>query len=212
VTRIENADVAFSRHPVHFCPGTQGGSEWNGPAYDPATNLLYTGAVDWCATVSLQAAQKTRDSPLRQPWSGHAAANDHEVFGKLDAPATWAGWVYATDADDGTVHWKFKAPFPFMSGVTSTAGGLIFAGDMGGNLYAFDSRTGSVLWSRPTGGAIGGGVITYRDHGSQKVAAAVGMTSPIWPTIKTTAKVLVFDLHDATGMQPHSSHKAVDRL
>src|SRR5271165_6303464 len=55
VTRIENADVPFVvGKAVHFCPGTVGGAEWNGPAYDPRTNLIYTGEVDWCSTVTMQ--------------------------------------------------------------------------------------------------------------------------------------------------------------
>lgn len=37
VTKIENHDTPFSKDPVHFSPGSQGGSEWNGPAYDPST-------------------------------------------------------------------------------------------------------------------------------------------------------------------------------
>ncbi len=194
VTRVENADAPFSQQPVHFCPGTQGGSEWNGPAYDPATNLLFTGAVDWCATVALQPEDQTRNSELHKPWSGHNAANAGEAFGKLDPPATWAGWIYAVDADSGAVEWKFKAPFPVMSGVTATAGGLVFVGDMGGTLYAFAAQGGKMLWSNATGAAIGGGVITYSDGGNQRVAAAIGMSSAIWPTPKTTAKVVVLGL------------------
>ena len=194
VTRVENATAPLSRQPVHFCPGIQGGSEWNGPAYDPATNLLYTGAVDWCTTVTLQAPEKTRSSSMYQSWSANDTSNPSEVFGRLDPPSTWAGWVYATDADSGAVAWKFKAPSPVMSGVTSTDGGLVFVGDMGGTLYAFGAGDGKVLWSQALGGALGGGVITYSDGGKQRVAAAVGMTSPIWPTQKTTEKVVILGL------------------
>src|SRR5262249_35200128 len=39
VTAIENADVLFSpEKSVHFCPGSIGGAEWNGPAYNPQKN------------------------------------------------------------------------------------------------------------------------------------------------------------------------------
>jgi len=156
VTRIENRNVPFSEQPVHFCPGTQGGSEWNGAAYDPATNLIYTGAVDWCATVTLAPEQKTKSVPDGKPWSGNEAASEKETFGKLDPTSEWAGWIYATDADSGATSWKFKVPFPVMSGVTPTAGGLVFVGDMGGNLYAFNAETGQMLWSQKIGGALGG--------------------------------------------------------
>ena len=33
MTKVENADVEFAAgQPVHFCPGSIGGAEWNGPA------------------------------------------------------------------------------------------------------------------------------------------------------------------------------------
>jgi alcohol dehydrogenase (cytochrome c) len=58
VTRIENADAPFATDKaVHFCSGSVGGAEWNGPAYDPQTNLILIGEVDWCATVTLQNAK-----------------------------------------------------------------------------------------------------------------------------------------------------------
>jgi len=44
------------------------------------------------------------------------------------------------------------------------------------------------------GGALGGGVITYQSQGVQRIAVAAGMTSPIWPTEKTTAKVIVLSV------------------
>jgi alcohol dehydrogenase (cytochrome c) len=45
---------------VHFCPGAVGGAEWNSPAYDPRTNLIMIGEVDWCDTVRLRSVKKLR--------------------------------------------------------------------------------------------------------------------------------------------------------
>jgi alcohol dehydrogenase (cytochrome c) len=81
-----------------------------------------------------------------------------------------------------------------MGGVTPTAGGVLFFGDMGGTLYAFDAARGRKLWSSKLEGAIGGGIITYDTGAGQKVAVAAGMTSPIWPTAKVNAEVVVFGL------------------
>jgi len=36
---------------VRFCPGIQGGVEWNGAAFSPDSNSLF---VDWCANVQLK--------------------------------------------------------------------------------------------------------------------------------------------------------------
>ena len=73
VTTIENAEAPFaSGKPVRFCPGSVGGAEWNSPAYDPATNLILIGEVDWCDTVTLEDDQKLAAAPMGQPWTGMA--------------------------------------------------------------------------------------------------------------------------------------------
>lgn len=67
------------------------------------------------------------------------------------ASDTANGWVTAMDAGSGAVKWKCHAPQPVVSGITPTAGGVVFAGDIGGNLYALDAGTGKVLLTYPTG-------------------------------------------------------------
>jgi PQQ-dependent dehydrogenase (methanol/ethanol family) len=186
MTTVVNADAPLTAEGTRFCPGSQGGAEWNGPAYDPSHDTLFTGEVDWCTTVNVDSKEALQSVPHGQAWSGGGGG-----FGTFDDTSKWAGWLTATDAATGAKRWEFKAPFPIMSGVTPTAGGLVLFGDMGGTLYAFDSATGKQLWSQDLGGAIGGGVISYDAGGGQKVAVAAGMTSPIWPTPKTTGKVVV---------------------
>ena len=67
VTKFENADVPFEvGKPVHFCPGSTGGAEWNGAAYDPQTNLILIGEVEWCTTVTLQPKQQLEETRDRQ--------------------------------------------------------------------------------------------------------------------------------------------------
>jgi len=195
VTRIENADKTFSEgNAVHFCPGSTGGAEWNGPAYDTRTNLVYIGEVEWCTTVTLQTPEKVIKTPNGQPWSAEDSINPFDTWGKQDPFGHWAGWVYAVDADTGTWKWRVKTNYPIQSGMTPTAGGVVFFGDMGGNFYAVDAIDGRKLWGQKIGGAIGGGVITYTVNGVQKIAAATGLTEVLWPTEITTAKVSILGL------------------
>lgn len=63
-----------------------------------------------------------------------------------------SGWLTSVNADTGAVRWKFHAPAPVVSGITPTAGGITFFGDVAGTLYALKSSDGSVLFSTPTGG------------------------------------------------------------
>jgi alcohol dehydrogenase (cytochrome c) len=202
VTRIENADAPFSvGKPVHFCPGSTGGGEWNGAAYDPQTNLIFTGEVDWCTTVTLQTKKQIQETAVGQPWSGEASINPYNVWGKPDPFGDWAGWVYAVDADTGAWKWRLKSNYPIQSGMTPTAGGIVFFGDMGGNFYALDAANGQKLWGQKIGGAIAGGVITYTVNGAQKIAAATGLTEILWPTEITTAKVSILGLDAAATNQ-----------
>ena len=50
-TRV-NADAPVSRTPIYVCPGTLGGSEWNGPAFSPTLNELVVPSDDnWCSNI-----------------------------------------------------------------------------------------------------------------------------------------------------------------
>ena len=199
VTGIDNAEAPFEPgKPVHFCPGTTGGAEWNGPAYDPRTNLALVGEIQWCATVTVQPKDKVEQTADGKPWSGEASINPYNVWGKSDPVFDWKGFVYAVDADSGRWRWRAESNYPVQSGVTPTAGGVVFFGDMGGNFYALDASSGEKLWGRKIGGAVGGGVITYDTGAGQRVAAATGLTEVLWPSEITTAKVSVL------GIKPQS--------
>jgi alcohol dehydrogenase (cytochrome c) len=196
VTRIENVEEPFSiEKDVHFCPGAGGGAEWNSPAYDPATNLIFTGDVDWCTTVRLQTRGEVVASSIGQPWTGEKSWNPFNVFGKFTrADGVWAGWLHAVDADSGVWKWRLKSNYPITGAVTPTAGGLLFFGDMGGNFYALDAATGQKLWGQKIGGAIGGGVITYIANGAQKVAVTTGYISPAFPVEIRRAQIAILGL------------------
>jgi len=197
VTRIENVDAPFAvGKPVHFCPGTAGGAEWNGPAYDPRTNLVLIGEVEWCSTVRLQTDAKIRKVAPGKPSSGMATINPYHTFGVSDSPRHWAGWVYAVDADSGIWKWRVKSNYPILGGMTPTGGGLVFFGDVSGNFYALDAYNGQRLWGQKIGGAIGGGVITYNSGSEQRIAVSSGFTSPVWPTAAHTGKIVVLGLRD----------------
>ena len=203
VDRIENADVPFAPDKaVHFCPGSFGGAEWNSPAYDPQTNLILIGEDDWCDTVTIQNDKQIQDVKPGQPWSGMATLIPFYMWGRpARADGYWNGWVYAVDADSGVWKWRLKSNYPILSGMTPTAGGVVFFGDMGGNFYVLDAANGQKLWGEQLGGGIGGGVITYTADGAQKVAVATGFTSVFWPTQIVTGKIVILGLDSASANQ-----------
>lgn len=190
-TTRANVNVPLSRdHMTRFCPGIQGGNEWNGAAYSPGTNMLYAAAVDWCAHVQL----KKDTVNLPAPGSGYWFGAENPLSDMLDPPNQARGWLTAFDAENGRVRWKYHAPHPMLAAVTPTAGGIVFAADMSGQLYAFDASTGRVAWQTNTGQSTGGGIVTYAAGGRQRLGVASGMKSPIWPGGAAQSRILVYGL------------------
>jgi alcohol dehydrogenase (cytochrome c) len=74
----------------------------------------------------------------------------------------------------GEKKWEFRLQSPPWSGVLSTAGVLLFSGDMEGNFFALDAATGQLLWRFQTGGAIFANPITYMSEGKQYLSIAAG--------------------------------------
>jgi len=181
ITTIENIEAPLTPAGTRFCPGTAGGSQWNGPAFSPATNLVYVNAVDWCSTV-----KSDPDYDGKKNMLGSANA-----FG--DKAKDVAGWVTAVDADTGAVRWKFKAAAPMVAGLAVTASGLVLTADMASDFLAFDAANGKLLHSIKLGQPTGGGVITYRAGGKQRIAVATGLEDRIMET-HGSPTVVVFGL------------------
>ncbi|MBI3248007.1 MAG: PQQ-binding-like beta-propeller repeat protein [Deltaproteobacteria bacterium] len=163
VTTIKKPDRAPTSKGVYTCPGPLGGVEWNGPAYDHGAKQIVVGSVDWCSILK-------SDEVDYQP-------GKFFVAGSWEPDPTWSGWVTAVDPDSGTVRWKYHADTPVVAGITPTAGGVTFTGDMGGNFLALESATGKLLLKTATGGSLAGGVITYALDGKQYVALTSGNVS-----------------------------------
>jgi alcohol dehydrogenase (cytochrome c) len=178
VTTIANASAPVVPSGTHFCPGTKGGVVWNGPALSTHTAWAYVGSVDWCSTLELATAP-----PTYKPGKSWLGSSDS--YGTSDPMSS--GHVTALDVALGYVAWTCKTPAPVVAGVTATAGGLVLTGDLAGNFYAFNDRSGAVLKTLALGAPIGGGVITYVTGGKQYIAVAAGLTSASWGTSKSTA-------------------------
>ena len=190
-TTRENMDLRLTiSGALHFCPGSQGGTEWNGPAYLPSMNLLVVGAADWCTSLRLVRPDSSIATKPGTPWTGAIG----QGFGVQDSTVKWQGWITAIDADSGTVRWKHRTAMPQLGGVTTTSAGLVLVGELSGDVVALDARAGHELWRGKTGNAIGGGVITYAVRDRQLVAVAAGMNSPTWPVTAATARIVVYGL------------------
>jgi PQQ-dependent dehydrogenase (methanol/ethanol family) len=164
VTTIVQAPPVPTKEGVKACPGYAGGVEWNGPGLDRLNNQLIVGAVDVCFLVKLGSNTKYR-------------YGEPEFGGSVEPVGDSTGWITAMDAETGAVRWKYHAEKPVVAGVTPTASGITFTGDLAGNLLVFNSKTGDVIRKVKTGGALAGAVVTYEAAGKQYVAFNSGNIS-----------------------------------
>ena len=168
LTTIRNATAPVTTAGVHVCPGVFGGVQWNGPTYHKGANVLIAPAVDWCGQFVLD------DTVKFVPFQNY-------LGGRVTLDTVRQGWVTAVNASTGTVQWRYRSDKPVVAAVTSTAGGVVFAGELTGDLVALDATTGAVRFRHFTGGQVGGGIVTYEAGGRQYVAVASGTTSAFWP-------------------------------
>jgi alcohol dehydrogenase (cytochrome c) len=163
---------------MRVCPGTLGGAEWNGPAFDPKTRMLFVNSVDWCGGFKRQTA----------PGSTFGGSLNFDPIEKV------SGWVRGFDAVTGATKWIKHTEGPMVAGVTPTAGGVVFTGTPSGQFWGLDPATGNVLYEFNTGGALGGGISSYAVAGRQYLAVTSGSASKtIWKTAGAPT-VIVFAL------------------
>lgn len=191
-TTRENLDTLLSPdRSTRFCPGSQGGTEWNGPAFHPGLNLVFVNATDWCTSVKLANIDTLRGQP-GMPWTG--SADPKAAFGQQDPKEKWGGWLSAFDADTGAERWKYHSSAPLLAAVTPTAGGVLFTGDLNGDVLAFDAASGKLLWQEHIGNPMAAGLVSYEAAGHQRIAVAAGKISPLWPVESGTAQIVIFSL------------------
>jgi alcohol dehydrogenase (cytochrome c) len=143
-------------------PDQWGGTNFNPPSYDPRLGLFFVSARETCATYH---GQQPVFTPGQLTPGGVVWADRDREYGALRA----------LDVLTGELSWEFRYPLPNMSGVMSTAAGLVFAGDQEGNFIAFDSATGRDLWHYQTGTSIwGAAAMTYMLEGRQYVLIPSG--------------------------------------
>jgi alcohol dehydrogenase (cytochrome c) len=162
-----NVEAPVTTAPLRVCPGTLGGEEWNGSSYFAKQNMLIVPATDWCAEFNKDA---TAPDPVKEHIRGFYFGGET----KFDPWSAARGRLTAFDASTGHEKWRYDSAKPLTAGVTTTAGDLVFTGEMTGDLVALDARSGKVLLRRELGGPAAGGVVTYEAHNVQNVAVVSG--------------------------------------
>jgi glucose dehydrogenase len=135
-------------------PASTGAANWPAPSFNPDTGMFYLHAM---ASYSVYYLTDLDDKP-----EGYGGRDD----------ALWSRhMLQAIEYKTGKIVWSHVYPGlgGGLSGLLSTAGKLLFGGDPTGNVVAFDSATGKILWHAGLAAPVSNAPITFELDGRQYV-------------------------------------------
>jgi alcohol dehydrogenase (cytochrome c) len=144
----------------------QGAANWPPPSYSPQTGLFYVPTTETYALYYL-----TEPDPRGALGLG---GKDERSVG------TAGSYLTAIDYKTGKIVWKRRYRTTANTGLTAgfltTAGRLLFGGDVGGNFVAYDPGNGTPLWHTQLGANTTNAPETYMVDGKQYVLVGAGDT------------------------------------
>jgi alcohol dehydrogenase (cytochrome c) len=144
---------------VLVSPPSDGATNWPPPSFDPETGLLYVGTAE---SFSMFYLTDTDPHP-----EGYGAAER--------GIGSYGGSLRAIDYKTGKTVWNHRYPSGGgETGILTTAGKLLFAGDGVRHLVAFDPADGSILWHAGLADNISNGPETYMLDGQQYLIVGAG--------------------------------------
>ncbi|HET7513559.1 MAG TPA: PQQ-binding-like beta-propeller repeat protein, partial [Gaiella sp.] len=147
-------------------PGPQGGTNWQPMSYSPDTGYLYV-----CGMRSVSGY--TRSGEQLPPGKQGQVADLGSVFTTAGF-GTQTGFFGAWNPRTGKTVWQKRWPESCYSGSVATAGGLVFVGRNGGELEAYDAKTGERLWHFQTGAGANSTVTVFERDGKEHLAFLAG--------------------------------------
>jgi len=182
-------------------PGTAGGMNWGGPAFDPARKWMIVNTTNVPQVVILVPRKEIQGiSGINLEAGNDVAAALGTPYGvrrewllsPWGAPCVKPPWgeLVAVDMEKGSIEWRvplgsiekmlplkfeWNLGTPNIGGPIVTAGGLVFIGaTMDGYLRAFDIDDGSELWKDELPGGTQTTPMTYQAGGRQYVVMVSG--------------------------------------
>ena len=174
IVKAENGDLV-SHTPVSYqlnqdthpalngsniaCPNTNGGVEFNGGSYDPATNMFFVASSNQCGKWSAE------DKAVWVAGQFYLGGS----FPSLVGPNT--GWFTAIDVSTGAPAWRHHLDLPANGGALvmdysasrrpQENESIVFSGTLDGKFNAYKADTGKILWQYDTGASIIAPPVTF---------------------------------------------------
>ncbi len=175
--------------PTVLFPGTNGGANWGGASFDPATQTLYVNSMD--VGMLYRMVERPAGSQIPYRTQGMGTPNSR-FWDRQMLPCQQPPWGHLTaiDLNRGDFRWRsvlgvvdelLEKGIPptgtsNIGGSVVTAGGLVFIGATNDARFrAFDKDTGKELWTVRLPASAHASPMTYKGKsGKQYVAIAAG--------------------------------------
>ncbi len=171
VTYREDIQNAQLDEWTSACPSSAGGKDWHSMTYHPPSGLMIAPLSQTCLE------NAAREVALVQGGGGLAASRK---FFEMPGTNGNLGKLGAYNVDTMEEVWNFQQRASYHTGTMSTAGDLVFVGDLDRYFRAHDVNTGEALWETRLGTSVQGHPVSFAIDGKQYIAvtAALGGTSP----------------------------------
>jgi alcohol dehydrogenase (cytochrome c) len=146
-------------HPKHMCPYATGVRNWPATSYDPMQHILFVPFTNSCMKYTYNKGHRT------------------DIAFELERPAGGDGnfgGVAAINLVSRRLEWETRYRAPTASALLATAGGLLFAGARDRVVRAYDSSTGTLLWSAQLDQVASSTPVTFEANGVQYVSVTTG--------------------------------------
>jgi alcohol dehydrogenase (cytochrome c) len=157
-------------------------------SYNPQNNSLYVPFHDQCLSMVADVESPTGYGPRNGVIRPGSDPNKYMNIGKVNV-------------ETGEMKVIYSQPQGTNGSLLTTAGGLVFFGDLNRRVRALDAEDGKVLWQSIVGGMVMVSTVTYAVNGKQYVMMFTGEGQSLTGNVLAlTTKVMAPPVRNASGI------------
>ena len=200
---VEIDGARYRDAPRLNTPSPFGGHNWHPMSFNPDTGLVYFAAQELSHVYGDDDDFKFVPGLWNTGTDNLMADLPEDALTLLQVAASIRGHLLAWDPVSNQEVWRHQQAGAWNGGTLSTAGNLVFQGNVIGEFVAYSADRGERLWSFDTQTGITAGPVSFELDGDQYVSVAVGWGTLLGvlggPTVaplnmKNRSRVLTFRL------------------